>query len=198
MAQEEFLDDPMPDVIEQWRYYFSVLAPQTGELILDVGCNTGEAEQMTNLDLFKNEWTFTRGLTLDLLDSLSEVELSEPPGRDLGPFWKQFRHVGRLQECYQDALNTGRIKFDYDHKRYRGSCSREALKNYLQELDRELLQAIEQVDWNMSIDWDGDNIGVFQHLMRMASHEILHHGQWILYARLMEKKLPPSWKAWGV
>jgi len=115
--------------------------------------------------------------TLDLLDALTDTELVITPAVALGPFWKQFRHVGRLQECYQDALNTGRIKFDYDHKRYRGSCSREALKNYLQELDRELLQAIEQVDWNMSIDWDGDNIGVFQHLMRMASHEILHHGQ---------------------
>jgi ubiquinone/menaquinone biosynthesis C-methylase UbiE len=46
MAQEEFLDDPMPDVIEQWRFYFSVLAPQAGDLILDVGCNTGEAERL--------------------------------------------------------------------------------------------------------------------------------------------------------
>jgi ubiquinone/menaquinone biosynthesis C-methylase UbiE len=46
MAQEEFLDDPMPDVIEQWRYYFSLLAPQAGDLILDVGCNTAEAERL--------------------------------------------------------------------------------------------------------------------------------------------------------
>ncbi len=46
MAQEEFLDDPMPDVIEQWRYYFSVLAPQAGDRILDVGCNTAEAERL--------------------------------------------------------------------------------------------------------------------------------------------------------
>jgi arsenite methyltransferase len=46
MAQEEFLDDPMPDVIEQWRFYFSALAPQAGDLILDVGCNTGEAERL--------------------------------------------------------------------------------------------------------------------------------------------------------
>jgi hypothetical protein len=46
MAQEEFLDDPTPDVIEQWRYYFSVLAPQAGDLILDVGCNTAEAERL--------------------------------------------------------------------------------------------------------------------------------------------------------
>jgi hypothetical protein len=61
-----------------------------------------------------------------------------------------------------------------------------------------LLRVIEQVDWNMSINWDDDNIGVFQHLMRMAAHEILHHGQWILYARLMGKTMPPSWKAWGV
>jgi hypothetical protein len=153
---------------------------------------------MTNLDFFKCEWTFTRGLTLDLLDSLSEVELSEPPGRDLGPLWKQFRHIGRLQECYQNALNTGRIKFDYDHKRYRGGCSRDTLKNYLQEIDGELLRAIEHMDWNMSINWDGKDVGIFQHLMRMQSHEILHHGQWILYARLMELKLPASWKAWGV
>jgi SAM-dependent methyltransferase len=46
MAQGEFLDDPMPDVIEQWRFYFSALAPQAGDLILDVGCNTGEAERL--------------------------------------------------------------------------------------------------------------------------------------------------------
>jgi hypothetical protein len=54
------------------------------------------------------------------------------------------------------------------------------------------------MDRNMTIGWDGKEVGVFQHLMRMASHEILHHGQWILYDRLMEKKLPLSWKAWGV
>jgi ubiquinone/menaquinone biosynthesis C-methylase UbiE len=46
MAQEEFLDDPMPDIIEQWRYYFSVLAPQPDDQILDVGCNTAEAERL--------------------------------------------------------------------------------------------------------------------------------------------------------
>jgi SAM-dependent methyltransferase len=46
MAQEEFLDDPMPDVIEQWLYYFSLLLPQADDLILDVGCNTAEAERL--------------------------------------------------------------------------------------------------------------------------------------------------------
>jgi ubiquinone/menaquinone biosynthesis C-methylase UbiE len=46
MAQEEFLDHPMPDVIEQWRFYFSVLNPQPGDMILDVGCNSGDAERL--------------------------------------------------------------------------------------------------------------------------------------------------------
>ena len=97
-----------------------------------------------------------------------------------------------------EALTTGAIKFGYNNKGYHGGCSRAALTNYLQERDRELLHAIEQADWNKTIDWNGEPVGIFQHLMRMASHEVLHHGQWILYARLLEKKLPVSWQAWGV
>jgi DinB superfamily len=153
---------------------------------------------MTNLELFKSEWTFTRGLTLDLLDSLTDPELGETLGPGLGPFWKHFRHVGRLQECYQEALNTKKIRFDYGNKRYRGGCSKNALRAYLRALDRELVQVVERVDWNATIEWDGEMASVFQHWMRMLAHEILHHGQWILYMRLMEKKLPPRWKVWGV
>ena len=153
---------------------------------------------MTDSELFKNEWTFTRGLTLELLDSLTDTELAYAPATGLGPFWKQFRHVGRLQECYQEALNTKKITFDYGNKRYRAGCSQDGLRIYLQQLDQELLQAVGKLDWNMSIEWEGETATVFQHLMRMLAHEILHHGQWILYARLMGKKMPPSWKAWGV
>jgi uncharacterized damage-inducible protein DinB len=153
---------------------------------------------MTDLDLFKSEWKFTRGLTLELLDSLTDADLAETPSPHLGPLWKQFRHVGRLQECYMEALNTKKVKFDYRNKRYRGGCSKNALRAYLRALDRELIQTFERVDWNASIEREGEMISVFQHLMRMLAHETLHHGQWILYARLLEKKLPHGWKAWGV
>lgn len=153
---------------------------------------------MSDCDSFKKEWTCVRRLTIDLLDSLSDAELKEIPAASLSPFWKQFRHVGRLQECYQEALKTGTIKFDYNNKRYQGGCSRAALVDYLETLDRELLKAIDPVDWTAAINWNAEAVSLFQHLMRMASHEILHHGQWILYARLMGKRLPPSWKAWGV
>ena len=109
---------------------------------------------MTDLDLFKSEWKFTRGLTLELLDSLTDAELAETPNPDVGPFWKQFRHVGRLQECFQEALNSRKIRFDYQNKRYRGGCSKNALRAYLRALDRELVQAVERVDWNATIEWE--------------------------------------------
>ena len=43
MAQERFLDGPMPDIMAQWRQYFSWLEPRAGESIIDVGCDTGDA-----------------------------------------------------------------------------------------------------------------------------------------------------------
>lgn len=36
----------MPDIIEQWRFYFSVLRPEDGDIIIDIGCNTGDAERL--------------------------------------------------------------------------------------------------------------------------------------------------------
>ncbi|MHB0859027.1 MAG: methyltransferase domain-containing protein [Anaerolineae bacterium] len=46
MAQEEFLDRPMPDILAQWRHYMSLLQAEGGQSVLDVGCNTGEAERL--------------------------------------------------------------------------------------------------------------------------------------------------------
>jgi len=46
MAQEEFLDDPMPDILDQWRFYFSILGPAPDDTIVDIGCHTGDAERL--------------------------------------------------------------------------------------------------------------------------------------------------------
>lgn len=46
MAQERFLEDGLPDILEQWRHYLSVLGPAPGDAILDVGCNSGDAERL--------------------------------------------------------------------------------------------------------------------------------------------------------
>jgi len=32
----------------------------------------------------------------------------------------------------------------------------------------------------------------------MADHETLHHGMFVVYARLLGRNFPSSWKTWGL
>jgi len=41
MAQEFFLDPPMPDVLSQWQHYLALLDVPDGARVLDVGCGSG-------------------------------------------------------------------------------------------------------------------------------------------------------------
>lgn len=147
---------------------------------------------------FIEEWRFTRGLTLDLLSSLNPDELAYSPGQNLGPLWKQFRHLGRIQENYADALDSGTIRFTVDRARGQEARHQAALHDYLCSLDQELFDRVTGLDFSRTIDWFGQSVGVYEHLMRLASHETLHHGQWVVYLKLLDKNFPPSWSAWGL
>ena len=51
MAQmKKFLDIPMPDIIEQWRYYLSLLRPESGHRVIDVGSGSGDAVYLLSQD----------------------------------------------------------------------------------------------------------------------------------------------------
>jgi ubiquinone/menaquinone biosynthesis C-methylase UbiE len=45
MEQPKFFDNMSEDMLKQWHYYFSVLQPQSGDSILDVGCGLGDADK---------------------------------------------------------------------------------------------------------------------------------------------------------
>ena len=47
---------------------------------------------------FDAPWRLARGLSRDLLLSLKDSDLLFSPGERVGPLWKQFRHLGRVQE----------------------------------------------------------------------------------------------------
>lgn len=146
----------------------------------------------------RQAWSFTRGLTFDLLSEMSEADLLFLPGPQLGPFWKQFRHVGRVQECYIDALSTGKIDFSPEGKSYDQGPSKQWLQAYLKRLDDSLFPMLTTLDWTAELDWFGVKVRVFDHFLRMVTHETLHHGQWIVYLRLMNKNFPDSWEVWGL
>jgi uncharacterized damage-inducible protein DinB len=120
------------------------------------------------------------------------------PAIGLGPLWKQFRHVGRVEGCYLDALSTGRMAFGLPQLRYAGDPTRDDLRTYLRELDRRLLDALTGQRWDRTIDWDGEPVDLFEHLSRLVQHETLHHGEWIAYVLAMGKPFPESWQAWGL
>jgi uncharacterized damage-inducible protein DinB len=140
------------------------------------------------IDHFKSQWKFLRGLTNDLLESISQEEMVRSPGTSVGPWWKQFRHVGRVQENYLNAINTGAVKFGFENTTYRGHDSKEELQKYLRTLDDRLNSLLQTEIRQPDIDWFGKKVTIAKHLLYLADHELLHHGQWILYARLMGRR----------
>jgi len=147
---------------------------------------------------FESRWRFARILTRDLLQCLEASDLTFSPGKHVGPVWKQFRHLGRVQENYLDAIETGKIVFGFYGASYAGEASKKQLLEYLARLDGSLTEWLTTLDVNRKIDWFGDRVDVYEHLARLADHEILHHGMFIVHMRLLGRSFPSSWAAWGV
>jgi len=62
-----------------------------------------------------------------------------------------------------------------------------------------MFAALAEVEWGRAIDWGpGDAPDVATHMHRLVEHEILHHGQWVAYVRLLGRPFPRSWGLWGL
>jgi uncharacterized damage-inducible protein DinB len=148
---------------------------------------------------FQARWGFARGLTRDLLQFLDVDELAFSPSDRLGPLWKHFRHLGRVQENYLRSLETGRVGFGFDGTSYiAAGASKQMLRDYLDRVDARLKEQLRAVDVSRRIEWPDSAVDSHEHLMRMADHEVLHHGMFIVYMRLLGKGFPPSWAPWGL
>jgi len=150
------------------------------------------------IERFESQWKFARHLTRDLLESMEPSELAFTPGTQLGPFWKHFRHLGRVQENYLQAIETGRAVFGFDNTTYRGDASRQSLVDYLDRVDRRLRDALTTLDVARRIDWFGGTVDAYTHFTRMADHEIFHQGMFAVYMRLLGRSIPRSWASWGL
>jgi ubiquinone/menaquinone biosynthesis C-methylase UbiE len=92
MAQMRFLDPPMPDIIEQWRYYFYLLRPERGYRIIDVGSGAGDAIHL----LFRENPAIAKIVGID-----SNAENCETAMR----LWKQHGSPDNLEIKLADAQN---------------------------------------------------------------------------------------------
>jgi uncharacterized damage-inducible protein DinB len=146
---------------------------------------------------FERRWHFVRGLTLSLLNTLDDDDLTFTPGTGLGALGLQFRHLGRIQCNYIVALRTKRMEFGAPHLEAT-DLSVAGLRTYLHQADSELSGVIEDLAWDSTVDWFGENVDAEEHLHRMTQHETLHHGQLIVYVTVLGRRFPMPWSAYGL
>jgi uncharacterized damage-inducible protein DinB len=142
-------------------------------------------------------WKLFRNLTYDLLESLAEKNLIETVGKNMGSLGKQFRHLGDVQLCYNEAIKTGKIDFSKYRRDYSIENSKLKLRQFLEEMDEEMYSLIEKNN-TVEIDWGFTKISLIEHLDFLIQHEILHQGELIVYIRSLELRFPKSWEElWG-
>lgn len=144
-----------------------------------------------------DSWKLFRNLIYDLLNSLPEKMLEKTVGKNMGSIGKQFRHIGDVQLCYKEAIKTGKIDFSKYRRDYSIENSKIKLKQFLEEVDKEMYLLIEKNN-NVEIDWGFAKVSLIDHLDFLIQHEILHLGELIVYMRSLELRFPKSWEdIWG-
>lgn len=149
------------------------------------------------LNIAIEDWKTMRQLTLDLLEVVPDDKLSFTVGKNMGSIGKQYRHIGDVQICYNEGIKTGKVDFNKYRRDYSLESSKEKLLAFLQEVDAEMIKLIEE-NAEAEIDWFGDKWSLVQHIRALIGHEILHHGELIVYIRTLGIKFPESWKLWGL
>ncbi len=144
------------------------------------------------------DWREMRQLTIDLLDELPEKDLLFTVGKNMGTIGKQYRHIGDVQICYSEAIKNKKIDFSKYRRDYSLESSKEKLKSFLLEINREMIELFEN-NQDVKIDWFGEEWNLKQHLKALIEHEILHHGELVVYIRTLGIKFPKSWsELWGL
>ena len=143
------------------------------------------------------EWHWARGLTVDLLNACSDLDLEFQLTENSGELWKQFRHIGRVHENYLTSIEVGSAAFDTASGSYSAGNSKADLLSYFETLQAQHQTTMASVSTDTTIDWFGESVSLELHLTRLLAHETLHHGQLILYWRALGNEFPKSWGDWG-
>lgn len=149
------------------------------------------------MDDFIQRWQFTRSETIEILQSLTDEQLQfKPEGEQWQPIFHQFGCMARTQLIYAQATESGAMDFslfrsaempDKDTRQ-----SKVDLLAFLHESNEAWLTALSKNKG--TVQWPGGNKPVAIHIMSLAEHERLHHGQLISYFTLAGFSLPPDFK----
>ena len=157
----------------------------------------------SKLDTYKMH----RSLITDVLRALSDEQLGLTIGKNLGTLGKLFKHVGRIQNGYIEAIRTGKLTF---FKRIGDPSlekSREKLLSLLDKNDREMFSLLEgmsyqemdslRIDGTGKTHQSGNSLSIYALVNDLTYHEILHQGELVVYLIALGLPFPDSWKLWG-
>lgn len=88
---------------------------------------------MGKINTIIDNWKEIHQLTIGLLDSIPEEHLDFSVAKNMGSLGKQFRHIGDVQICYNEAIKTSKVDFNKYRKDYSIESSREKLNDFLKE-----------------------------------------------------------------
>src|SRR3989344_4956629 len=149
------------------------------------------------IEFFRRSWGFHRGHTTDLLKILSDEELSFKVGDNVGTLGQQFRHLVRVDDQYISAIENRKVENNRKKLDFPIEKSVQKLLEQFETDDERLFSVINQIgDEDIKIDWSywGEKeLTLSEHLEAMVEHEILHHGELIVYFRILNKQFPDRW-----
>ena len=141
----------------------------------------------------------------ELLEVLTDNDLSYRPGAAAFSLGELCREIGDVEHSYVEALRTFRQDFDWHNPDRRIERSVGALKEWYADLDRRLAIALEALTEDQvatqRVTRDDFDVEAFsplppQELDIYREALLIFYGKVSVYLRSMSKVLPGHWQAW--
>ena len=148
----------------------------------------------TILDGVQQHWQDLRGRTYDLMDVLSDVNLSARlPFQESQDILYQFHCMLGTQESWAPVLLEGKMQgWDCSLRSVEPgeAVTLEMIREAMIRADVQLQSTFEQVDW---LQMFGDDTSPLLGYLRLTEHEAHHHGQLINFIYACGFPIPESW-----
>ena len=149
------------------------------------------------MEAYIKRWKFVRSETLNLLKIPSDDQLAyKPQGDTWQTIYHQFGCIARTQIVYTAAVANDKMDFSvFESSALPSKDAHQTVKELLNHLN-----ACEE-DWLSNLTqntngvvWPDELKPLGLHIMALAEHERMHHGQLISYFTLAGLELPESFK----
>jgi hypothetical protein len=153
--------------------------------------------------LMQERWSWVEGthsLRDELLNSLSDADLSFNPGGRAMPLGDLIREFGETEHTYLHSFKTRTQDWSYRHPHPEIALSLDQLKTWFQELDADLqatLSALSDADLKQTIDRGGGfDMPVDLQLDVYLQAVLIFLGKATIYLRVMDRPLPGNFRSW--